>query len=60
MTQAVQIDPAVQGRTVAFAADVHSSQTRKRAEAGSRPRIPYVSHLVGVCGAGDQGWRRHR
>lgn len=50
MTQAVEIDPVALGRAVAFAADAHSSQTRKRAEDDSRPRIPYVSHLLGVCG----------
>lgn len=50
MTQAVQIDPVALGRAAAFAADAHSSQTRKRAEGDSRPTIPYVSHLLGVCG----------
>lgn len=50
MTQVVTIDPVALGRAAAFAADAHSQQTRKRADGDPRPRIPYVSHLLGVCG----------
>lgn len=50
MTQEAAIDPVALGRAAAFAADAHSSQTRKRAESDPRPRIPYVSHLLGVSG----------
>jgi (p)ppGpp synthase/HD superfamily hydrolase len=35
---------------VAFAAEAHASQTRKRADGDPRPRAPYVSHLLGVAG----------
>ena len=45
-----EIDPAVLGDATRFAADAHEQQTRKRATGDVRPRIPYVSHLLGVCG----------
>lgn len=35
---------------VAFAAEAHATQTRKRADGDPRPRAPYVSHLLGVAG----------
>lgn len=44
------IDAVVLGKAAGFAADAHQAQTRKRADGDPRPRIPYVSHLLGVCG----------
>lgn len=35
---------------IAFAAEAHATQTRKRAADDPRPRAPYVSHLLGVAG----------
>ncbi|MBB3037076.1 (p)ppGpp synthase/HD superfamily hydrolase [Hoyosella altamirensis] len=48
--QTMKIDPVRLAEAVAFAADKHSDQTRKRAEGDSRPRIPYISHLMAVSG----------
>ncbi len=44
------IDPERLGAAVNFAAEAHRAQTRKRAPGDDRPRIPYISHLLGVCG----------
>ncbi|AEF40703.1 HD domain-containing protein [Hoyosella subflava] len=48
--QTMKIDPVRLAEAVAFAADKHSDQTRKRAEGDGRPRIPYISHLMAVSG----------
>ncbi|MCW4354180.1 HD domain-containing protein [Hoyosella sp. YIM 151337] len=48
--QTMKIDPVRLAEAVAFAADKHSDQTRKRAKGDRRPRIPYISHLMAVCG----------
>ncbi len=45
-----EIDAVVLGKAAGFAADAHKNQTRKRAEGDLRPRIPYISHLLAVCG----------
>ncbi|MBD8506728.1 bifunctional (p)ppGpp synthetase/guanosine-3',5'-bis(diphosphate) 3'-pyrophosphohydrolase [Hoyosella sp. G463] len=48
--QTMKIDPVKLSEAVAFAADKHSDQTRKRAKDDPRPRIPYISHLMAVSG----------
>lgn len=48
--QTPRIDPVRLAEAVAFAAEKHSEQTRKRAEGDQRPRIPYISHLMAVSG----------
>ena len=35
---------------VRYAAQAHAAQTRKRGPGDDRPRIPYLSHLLGVAG----------
>lgn len=51
MTQPqIQIDAARLAEAVAFAAEAHAAQGRKRAQDDPRPLIPYVSHLLGVAG----------
>lgn len=44
------IDSAKLGHATTFAAKAHALQTRKRAADDPRPRIPYISHLLGVSG----------
>jgi (p)ppGpp synthase/HD superfamily hydrolase len=46
----IEIDPARFSEAVQFAAEAHKHQTRKRASDDLRPRIPYLSHLLGVAG----------
>jgi len=46
----LEIDPVRFGAAVEFAAEAHKHQTRKRADNDSRPRIPYLSHLLAVAG----------
>jgi (p)ppGpp synthase/HD superfamily hydrolase len=47
---ALLIDPIKLAEAVQFAAQAHLRQTRRRATTDPRPRIPYISHLIGVAG----------
>ncbi len=44
------VSPETFAAAVAYAARAHSSQFRKRTAGDDRPRIPYLSHLLGVAG----------
>jgi (p)ppGpp synthase/HD superfamily hydrolase len=50
MTQDPGASPERLSLAVAYASRAHASQYRKRSSGDDRPRIPYLSHLLGVSG----------
>jgi len=43
------LNPTTISTAVQYAAEAHATQTRKRGPGDERPRIPYLSHLLGVA-----------
>ena len=50
MTQASEVASNRLALAVAYTARAHATQYRKRSAGDDRPRIPYLSHLLGVSG----------